>query len=93
MIMIGPVEGILEGLGGIDRSGTGFWRHVYRSLPAQTGANKHHGRQREKDIHSKGKADARQEVGTDGHHGTQVKNRNQLSTILRCVRRSTTRTA
>jgi len=40
-------------------------------LPAQTGTNKDHGRQREKDIRSKGKADARQEVGTDGHHGTQ----------------------
>jgi hypothetical protein len=50
---------------------SGFWRHAYRPLPAQTGADKDHGRQREKDIRSKGKADARQEVGTDGHHGTQ----------------------
>jgi hypothetical protein len=48
-----------------------FWRHAYRPLPAQTGANKDHGRQRKKDIRSKGEADARQEVGTDGHPGTQ----------------------
>src|ERR1700759_4292224 len=45
-------------------------------MQVQTRADKDHGRQRENDIRSKCKTDARQEVGTDGHHGTQGRDAN-----------------
>ena len=61
----------------------GAWKLGAKSQPLQPGDEYGHDRQRQKDIHDEGNVDAGQQVGTEGHHGTEDRdadgNRNPLA--------------